>query len=57
MESNRVAHTVHAVVKQAYHGKVNVAVGYRQVRLVSLAEGNELWRAETWSNGGLGGVI
>lgn len=57
MESNRVAHTVHAVVKQAYHGKVNVAVGYRQVRLVSPAEGNELWRAETWSNGGLWGVI
>lgn len=42
MESTHVSHTVHVAVKQACHGKVNVAAGYRQVGPVSLAEGNEL---------------
>ena len=53
MGNNHVSHTVPAVVKQAFHDRANVAAGYRQVRLVSLAGVNEVWLGEIWNNGEL----
>ena len=53
MGNNHVSHTVPAVVKQAFHDRANVAAGYRQVRLVSLAGVNEVWPGEIWNNGEL----